>query len=291
MKKILVPTDFSPCAENALDFAIQSARLLPAEITLLHAVDLLSTSQIDYLGVSLEFKQVQWKEDEKKLEEIKENIAKTHNIDIQTRLVASSLKDAIHESSKYGNFDLIVMGTLGASGLKETLWGSNTADAITVSEIPIMAIPHDYKWKKPEKFLLATGNFEKDSAILDRIFELAALYMAQVDVAVFTSDQEEPEVFLEHGRNTPYYEKLLTKKYEEQGLNAVQLSGPSLESALQAYIAEQHIDVLTMITYKKSFWHRLFYPSHTKRMSFHTKVPLLAIPVNRQKTEIHYCMD
>lgn len=280
MKKILVPTDFSPCAANALDFAIHSAKMLPAQITLMHAIDFPGINQVDYLGVNREFKQVQWNEDKNRLAAIKENIAQTHGIPVDTLLVASSLKDAIEEASKHGHFDLIVMGTLGAGGLKEKLWGSNTAAAISISHIPILAIPHDYHWTKPQKFLLATGNFEKDPAILDKIFELAGLYMAQVDVAVFTSEHEEPEVFIEHGRTTPHYEKLLTHKYEEQGLTAVQLSGKDLETALQEYISKNHIDILTMITYKKSFWHRLFYPSHTKKMIFHTKIPLLAIPAH-----------
>ena len=39
MKKILVTTDFSGCANNAVDFAVQSAKMLPAEIILLHACE------------------------------------------------------------------------------------------------------------------------------------------------------------------------------------------------------------------------------------------------------------
>ena len=39
-------------------------------------------------------------------------------------------------------FDLIVMGTSGAGGLKEKLWGSNTAGIIFISPLPILVIPH-----------------------------------------------------------------------------------------------------------------------------------------------------
>jgi nucleotide-binding universal stress UspA family protein len=104
-----------------------------------------------------------------------------------------------------------------------------------------------------------------------------------VDVAVFTDEHEEPATFLEHGRNAPYYEQLLTTKYSEQGLHTEQLSGKHFEKSLQEYIEGNDIDVLVMITYKKGFWDRLLHPSHTKRMSFHTKVPLLAVPAEREK--------
>src|SRR5690349_4051616 len=128
MKKILVPTDFSDCAANALDFAIQSAKLLPATITLLHAFDLPGSMYTDYMGVNREFRQIQWNEDEKRLADMKESIGKMHDIKVDTRLITAPLKIAIDDISKSEEYDLIIMGTLGASGLKEKLWGSNTAD-------------------------------------------------------------------------------------------------------------------------------------------------------------------
>ena len=121
MKKILVPTDFSACAANAMDFAIQTARIIPAEITLLHSFDLPGTMYTDYLGVNKEFRQIQWNEDEKRLADMKESIGKMHDIEVDTRLITAPLKIAIDDISKSEEYDLIIMGTLGASGLKEKL--------------------------------------------------------------------------------------------------------------------------------------------------------------------------
>ena len=55
MKQILVPTDFSTCANNAVDFAVQSAKILPVEITILHAFELKGNIYTDYMGVNKEF--------------------------------------------------------------------------------------------------------------------------------------------------------------------------------------------------------------------------------------------
>ncbi|MBN9385586.1 MAG: universal stress protein [Chitinophagaceae bacterium] len=282
MKKILVPTDFSTCAANAMDFAIQTAKIIQAEITLLHAFDLPGSMYTDYLGVNKEFRQIQWNEDAQRLTAMKESIGQMYDIEVETRLVAAPLKIAIDEISKSEEYDLIIMGTLGAGGLKEKIWGSNTADVIALRSIPVLAIPYDYKWKKPEKFLLATGNFEKEPATLDNIFELAGLFLAHVDVAVFTDEHDEPATFIDHAHNAPYYGEILAKKYNEQGLHTVQLFGKHLEKSLQEYIDDNNIDVLAMITYKRGFWDRLFHPSYTKRMSYHTKVPLLAVPADEK---------
>jgi len=57
MKTILVPTDFSTCANNAVDFAIQSSKILPVEVTIVHAFDLVGNTYTDYMGVNKEFNQ------------------------------------------------------------------------------------------------------------------------------------------------------------------------------------------------------------------------------------------
>jgi len=278
MKKILVPTDFSTCADNALQFAIESARLLPAEITILHAMDLPGTLYADNVGVNREFRQTMWHEDENKLEALKYKVERESGLTIGTRLVAGTLMDAVEFVLKADNFDLVIMGTLGAGGLGEKLWGSNTADVIGVSTIPVLAIPKDYRWKKPEKFLLATGNFEKAPAILDKVFELAGLYMAHVDVAIFTGEHGDAIEFMEHSRPAAWYREMLSRHYGEQDVHTAQLYGKKLEKSLQEYIDKENVDVLVMISYKRGFWERLLHPSQTKRISYHTRVPLLAVP-------------
>src|SRR5690625_5950656 len=85
---------------------------------------------------------------------------------------------------------MIIMGTLGASGVKSKLWGSRTSSVISSSPVPVMTIPHSYFWEKPSSFLLATNQFERSEPILDYIFNLAGLYLATVNTAVFTGEEE-----------------------------------------------------------------------------------------------------
>jgi len=280
MKRILVPTDFSECAARALNFAVQSAKMLPAEITILHAFDRQGSLYTDYMGVNKEFKRTMLNDVENRLTALKDDIRGRHGIFVNTLVLTDSLKDAILGAAANTHFDLIVMGTSGGAGLKEKLWGSNTAGVISISPLPVLVIPDSYIWEKPSRFLIATERFELDPRILDSIFELAGLYMAQVEAAVFTADKEEPAVFLEHAHKAPYYERQLQQRYGERELATAQLYGDDLETALEEHIDKKHIDVLVMITYKKGFWERLFHPSLTRRMSYHSRVPLLAMPAN-----------
>jgi nucleotide-binding universal stress UspA family protein len=282
MKKILVPTDFSTCAKNAIDFAVQSAKFVPMEITLLNAFELIGNIYTDYMGVNKEFNQSQLHEVQNKLANLKSSIQQTEGVIVDTDVYNGTVKESILETTKEKNIDLIIMGTAGANGLKEKLWGSKTADIIGKSQVPVMAIPLEYTWKKPVKFLLATNHFEKDPAILDFLFEMAELYKAQVHVVVFTDEEDDQAItFLEHTRNIPEYEKMLKEQYREDTIVVAHLFGNNFEEVLQEYIRKNEIDILAMVTYKRSLPDRIFHPSMTKRMAYHTKIPLLAIPANR----------
>ena len=279
MKQILVPTVFFTCANNAVDFAVQSAKILPLEITILHAFEVKGNINTDYMGVNKEFNQSLLDEVENKLSQPKSIIEETEGVIVTTYIFKGTVNEAILQTAEDKNIDLIVMGTLGASGIKEKLWGSKTAAVIGNSKVPVMVIPYEYEWKKPKKVLVATNHFEKEPAILDFLFKLADLYMAQVHVAVFTDEDDDKAVtFLEHTRKTPQYEKMLKEQYKVDTLTVTNLFGKEFDETLEDYIRQNEIDILVMVAYQRKLLDRIFHPSMTKRMSYHTKIPLLAIP-------------
>ncbi|HEX5026154.1 MAG TPA: universal stress protein [Agriterribacter sp.] len=279
MKQIVVPTDFSPCADTAIDFAVQSAKLIPAEITLLHSFEVSGNTYTDYMGVNKEFNRSMLSDAHEKLTVIQKRIENAEGPVVHTVVSTDTLKDAIKHTAKEKNADLVVMGTLGASGIKEKLWGSRTAALIGNTDVPVMIIPHAYQWQKPEKLLLVTNHFEKEPAILNCLFELAGLYMARIQVAVFTHEHADHAVtFLEHNRELPHYEEYLKRNYNEETLTSAHLYGTNFQETVQQFINENSIDILAMVAYPHHFGDSLFHPSHTKRMSYHTSIPLLVIP-------------
>ena len=286
MKQILVPTDFSKAAENAIDFAVQSAKILPAEITILHSFEVNDSAYADYVGVNREFNRSMISDANEKLDAVKKRIENTDGIVVNTFVSTHTLIDTITNFGKENKVDLVVMGTLGASGLKEKLWGSRTSAIIGKTTVPVMVIPNEYKWNKPEKMLLATNHFEEKPNILNFVFELAGLYMSSVQVAVFTDeDDDKTQVFMDNQKKIADYETFLKKNYKEDTLSSAHLSGEKFDETLQSFIKENAVDILVMVTYQNSFWSRLFNPSKTKRMSYHTTIPLLAIPVSKNEVK------
>lgn len=282
MKKILVPTEFSTCADNALDFAIQTSKLFLSEVTVLHAYEKMGHLYTDYMGANKEYDQSQLTEVYDTLTNLQKRLEESEGIKISTTVCTDSVK-CIPLATYDNEIDFIVMGTSGASGLKEKLFGSKTSDIIGKVPVPVIAVPIEYSWKMPQKILILVSKFEKDPVILDFIFELAGWYNAEVQFAVFTDeDDDNASTFMEHKRRIPEYERMLKENYGENTITVTNILGKSFEDSLEDYISKNEIDMVGMITYQRSLPERIFHPSLTRRMSYHTKIPLLAIPANHE---------
>lgn len=283
MKRILVSTDFSPCATNALDFALQSAKILKAELTLLHVFDVTGYIYPDTVGADIEYRQSMLDEVNDRLSVLKNKVKMEEDFTVFTTVYEGNVTEGILQTIDDLDSDFIVMGTLGASGLKEKLIGSETATIIGKSKVPVLAIPGEYQWKKPEEILLATNYFEDEPIILDFLFELAYLFSANMNAVVFTSNEDKAVVIVEHTQNAFDYERMFRERYKVEKFTVKELLGEEFEETLEEYIDQNKIDILAMVTHKRTFLNRLFHPSMTKRMSYHTKIPLLVLPGNGEK--------
>src|SRR5690606_7931675 len=280
MKKIIIPVDFSFYSKKSIDFAVRASEYIPSEILLLHVIDIPAgafphTADFIETDPKAEFKKY---EDELLL--IRQSILDTTpGLQVNARVEFGNVNDTILEVAKSERADYIVMSTIGDSGIKEKLLGSKTAYIIGKSPIPVIAIPWDYEWQRPEKLLLATNNYEKPGKELNSFFELADLLMASVHVVTFTDEENADAIqYLEAERGIRNFATSVMNKYKEENLTTAHLVGKDFQDSIQSYLRDHNIGMLCMITYQKGFWSRLFNPSFTKRMSYHSNVPLLAIP-------------
>lgn len=284
MIKILIPVDFSECSIKAVNFAAQLSHYIPTQLDLLNVQEGTGSLYTDYVGLNKEFNLSLIAEARKKLEKLRARLGLAEHVVVMTHLVTGEVQETIiAEAAKLGS-DLIIMGTSGASGIKELLIGSQTASVIGHSKVPVLAIPGEYHWKKPEKILLATNNFEKDPHILNTVFQLANQLKAKVETAVFSDqDYDDAATLLQTSYGINSYEKFLKEEYQESTVVATHLTGQSFEETLNDHITQNDVDILVMITYQRNLLKRIFNPSHTRRMSYHTKIPLLALPGRKEE--------
>lgn len=268
MKSILTPTNFSKHSDNAIDFAVQLARVLSGEITILNVFELKGKGKI-YKPLLEDISN--------KLSNLKNSIEETTGLLVNTDIYEGAVAETIVQAAEDKKIDCIAMGTLGSHGIRGRLLGSETAAVIGRSYVPVIVVPFKYKWKKPHKILLATKHFEKEPAILDFLFKLAESLTAEIHVVVF-SNGDRADIVIRHTKEITEYEEMLKERYAKNTLSVAHLSGAPFKDSLQGYINQNEIDLLAMVTYKRSILDMIFNPSVTRAMSYYTKIPLLAIP-------------
>jgi len=175
MKRILVPTDFSAQAENALKVAAQLARRFDGEIFLLHMLELplqlvdpVSGSGTQNLPEAIFFMKLAKK---KFRELINEPYLK--DIIVHDTVEFHQAFDGIMEVSKEHNCDLIVMGSHGSSGLKEVFIGSNTEKVVRNSTIPVLVIKNEHEEFDINNFVFATDCNLENKHTLNKAIQFA----------------------------------------------------------------------------------------------------------------------
>ena len=279
MKTILVPTDFSPNAARAIDYAVQVAKKNNSTLLLVHACD-----HIDNLGLEAGFPKAAYNKqvaDEAfaSLEVIRQSIEETEKITVKTELYGGPVVDTVLAAAEEHKPDIIIMGTMGITSLRDRIFGTNTSAVIRRAAVPVLAIPLEYDWRLPKCLLLAVNRLDEATGKTQAVFELAAVFGAEVRLVVFT-DEGSAEVvdFAGDEITIRKAEEELRKKYPALTIHAGHLSGRYFEESINEYINVIGADMLAMTTHKRTLLENLFNRSLTRMMSYHAHVPVLAMP-------------
>lgn len=280
MNKILVPTDFSDTALKAALYAAEIARKSGATVCLLHAAELGHEYIHQPFLLHEKYNELVKEERSDELLELARTITNLYeNIKVEIALVKTDVVDNIIAFCHAHRFDLIVMGTKGSSGIKEVIAGSTTANVIAKTTVPVLAIPDAYMIKEPNAMLFATNHFERDVTLLENMAEIANLFSATVHVVVFEDiDTSQPKV---HSQQIQQYVEFLGDTFPGISFKSELVQGTSFEGAIELYCIHNEIDIIVMITYPKGLWARLLHKSTTQKMTFHSHIPILAIPAGR----------
>ena len=137
---ILVPTDFSPHAEPALEHAIALAREFGARIHLLFAYHLAIDATIPGQTVALQqIRDAVRRASAGRLDDERKRV-ESAGVGCDARLVAEPPVPAIIEFAREIPADLIVMGTRGLGGLKHVLLGSVAERTVREAPCPVMTV-------------------------------------------------------------------------------------------------------------------------------------------------------
>lgn len=272
MKTILVPTDFSRCADNAIDYAIEIAKLtkaklilfnvyqsqvIPAEAPILLPIEETAADAMEAL--------------KKEAKRIRKQCGEQISLDYSSAW--GFPVEQIDDYARKHKIDLIVMGMQGAGFLEEKVIGSVTTSLIRKSKCPVLAIDSHVKFKSIKKIALACDYSEtKNNQVFAPLKEFAQLFKSHVYVLNVVPETEK----------SPAIAKAVAGIKMDRILEDIDHSfhfstGKNVVDGINHFADANNIDMIVMIPHPHTSLKTLFAESNTKRMAFHTKIPLLSL--------------
>jgi len=154
INKVLVPVDFSPVSSNALETAIAICKRQLSALTLIFVVE--NTYVLfppEAGGAAAGIIPQLLKDANENLINLAKEIRLKHDVVVNHVVQSGNPADEICRWAFYKNIDLIVMGTHGASGLRELFLGSNAYRVVKNSPCPVMTVPGKNQWLDFKKIL------------------------------------------------------------------------------------------------------------------------------------------
>lgn len=261
MNKVLIPVDFSKTSENALVYSCRLFDKSPLEITL---VNIFGTSSTALMMKSID--SILIKEAKESLNNLIEKYKKLFpDVQFKSQLYKNYAVQTIVTLGDSGDYDLIVMGTKGATGLKEVFLGSVAGGVISKTKAPVIVVPDEFQFTKLENIIFTIN----DTKILDH---------TNLEVFEFISNVHQSKIIALHfDQNTADYTNY-TKKIKNLNFDIVTFQGTgNVNNDINSFLNKNNADMLCLIKSKKDFMARLFDDSVTLKQTFSTAIPLLIL--------------
>jgi nucleotide-binding universal stress UspA family protein len=287
MKTILVPTDFSDNAANALDYALALARHTQGRIILFHNSDI----PLTYSGTNLfsagdlalgtdpllpaaamtnpELEKIY----QEKLQQLADQVRQQtgDSLAITSQYHWGSLTDNLNNIINQEKVDLVVMGTKGATSFLDRLIGTTTASVLKEAHQAVLAIPSEARFKIPQKIAFAADLENDEQVYLSQALAFARPFGAGITLV---------HVNREHQEDIASQQKRLAdirRQFPEQPLPLFTLEDKQVALGLETFIRENQADLIAVGIHERSFLEYLFHSSVTEQLAY-TSIPLLALP-------------
>lgn len=269
MKNIVAPTDFSASANKAAHYAAQLAKATGARLHLFHVFHVpIVVSDVPVVP-SLDGME---QESLDKLEAIANEIQDMYGI---TAIIKADVGFSVDEIANYGekvSADLIVMGLQGHGKTSDFLLGSTSTAYVERSTIPVLIVPTESKFVAPQWITLATDLREIEIHTLDVLKDIATFYKSKINIVNVSPGLELPDFQKSVAgiKLDRYFQELNHLFFFPDEKNVIK--------GMDEFMSDHQTDWIAMIPRKHGFFDRMFGKSITKKMAYHTQVPLLILP-------------
>jgi nucleotide-binding universal stress UspA family protein len=269
MKTILVLTDFSSAASDAADYAVGLARQVNALRIILCYSDYIPAAVDIPLENAIQAAHKK-KEHARELAMLKEQFStEVPEAIVEIFVDRRSLAAIVNDFDEEHAVDLVIMGMTGKSKLEQALIGSNTINVAKAIKVPLLIVPEGARFHKIERILLACDLKETTSALpIGAIKSFAGTIQPRLFVLNVERDDE-------HSTELNMEEDSLSAHLGTENITYHRIRHHNIADGIALFAAENKLQLIIAVPKHHSFFESLFHKSLTKRMAYHTHIPLL----------------
>lgn len=277
MKKIILPTDFSDNSYNAIKYALQLFKNVEATFYLVNTYtpaiyqaeyvlhspgqiglgDVLQENSLSQLGKLME-----------KLENEFENPKHIFVPHSSFNVLVNEVVEIVNNEEA----NMVIMGTQGATGAQEILFGTHTVHVIKKAPCPVIAVPSGFAYETPKEILFPTDyeiDYQKEQ--LQELLDIAENHLSSIEVIHTSSGYELTETQLKNKQKLNTVLSKMAHLFHD-------LPSQGVIDAINNFQMKKRMNLLVMIQNKHTFFERLFIEPVIKKICFHVNIPFLVIP-------------
>ena len=274
MKRILVPTDFSEHAEDALKVAAQIAKKNDSEIIVLHMLELPHQMNDAILGGASIPETMLFM---KKANEMLDTISSRSYLDGIPVTEIVKIDKPIHgitQVSKDYDVDLIIMGSHGSSGVEELLIGSNTEKVVRNSEIPVLVIKKDISDFNVTNIVFASDFSAETKKPFEKLLNFTKFFESKIHlVTICTPNSFKPTHVIEKAMKDFVTEFNITN-YTTQIYNDT-----NIEKGIINFANSINADIIGMCTHGRTGFAHFFNGSISEGLVNHAVRPVITLKI------------
>jgi nucleotide-binding universal stress UspA family protein len=276
MKIILVPTDFSENARNAAKYALAIAGDLQAKKVVFYNAYQSPPLMTENTVPAIPVMDIDTLKDisEQGMKAFLENVKQYRQgqVEIEQKTGYSILANDINDLCEEVDAGLIVMGITGTSKIEEILIGSTAISVMKQTKVPVIIVPSDATYTSITNVMFAC-DFKKvvETTPVQPIKNILDVTKASLHVVnVYESDKKITA-------DKTLQQKLLQSLLEEYNPKFHFENNEDFVEAINHFVEAHGIDLIITIPRKHKLFEGLFKERHTKKLAFHTHVPLMCI--------------
>ncbi|MEQ5791517.1 universal stress protein [Muricauda sp. NFXS6] len=281
-KRVLLPTDYSKNALNAIRYALELYKNVRCDFFILNAFHIsgytLDSMRVPELGEP--YYEAAKQESEEGMEKLMQMI-KLHpqndKHEFHTITTFNSLTEAIRNVIDKKDIDIIVMGTKGVTESKARIFGTNTVNVMEqIKECPVIAVPNNYMFQTPREIVFPTDYktpFKRKE--IGDLIEISNLYDAKINVVHIDKDKDGKLNKKEKINKDLLQEILQGTNYKIHFLPADKIS-----SGINKFIDDHGCDMIAFLNRKHLFFRSILSNPLVKKIGYEPKVPILELNDN-----------